>query len=87
MAGKPNARALLVAVVAVLFSAIALVPVAVDRLQPNTAFLSRDLQAWRARGQYYVHTKYDLSSYNADYPAWLQIRLHALSVWHASRTY
>ena len=59
MAGRSiSARALAVAVIAVLLlSAIALVPVVVDRLQLNTASLSRDLQAWRAGGQYYLHTK------------------------------
>ena len=52
-----RAVAILVAVLAVLVSAVSLVPVAVDHLQLNTASLSRDLQNWRARGQYYVHTK------------------------------
>lgn len=52
--------AVLVACAAILLSFVTFLPVAVDRVQLNTASLSRELQAWRASGQYYVHTKYAL---------------------------
>lgn len=58
MPGKsPLHGAVLAGCAAVVLSLFSLVPVAVDRVQLNTASLSRELQAWRARGQYYVHTK------------------------------
>ena len=47
----------LVGFLVVVLSLVSLIPVAVDRVQLNTASLSRELQTWRARGQYYVHTK------------------------------
>lgn len=58
MSGKSALRgAVLAGTVAIVLSLVSLVPVAVDRVQLNTASLSQELQAWRARGQYYVHTQ------------------------------
>lgn len=58
MPGKsPVYGAVLAGCAAAVLSLVALVPVAIDRVQLNTASLSPELQAWRARGQYYVHIK------------------------------
>ena len=55
------AGAVIVVVAAIALSSVTLLPSAVDRLQFNTASLSRELQIWRSKGQYYVHTKWVLA--------------------------
>ncbi len=38
-------------------SSVSLLPVAVDRLEFNSASLSLGLQTWRSQGQFYVHNR------------------------------
>ena len=58
MPGKSSLHGAVVAgCVAIVLSLVRLLPVAVDRVQLNTASLSPELQTWRARGQYYVHNR------------------------------
>ena len=49
--------AVVVTLIGVLLSSVSLLPVAVDRLEFNSASLSRELQIWRSQGQYYVHNR------------------------------
>ncbi len=49
--------AVVVTLIGIVFSSISLLPVAVDRLEFNSASLSRELQIWRSQGQYYVHNR------------------------------
>lgn len=46
------------ALLAVLLSCVALWPAIVSQGQFNTADLSPRLQAWRSKGQYYLHHRY-----------------------------
>ncbi len=58
MAGAAKyAGAVAVTLIGILVSSISLLPVAVDRLEFNSASLSRELQIWRSQGQYYVHNR------------------------------
>jgi len=58
MAGAANyTGAVVVALIGIVLSSVSLLPVAVDRLEFNSASLSRELQMWRSQGQYYVHNR------------------------------
>jgi len=58
MAGAANyTGAVVVTLIGIVLSSVSLLPVAVDRLEFNSASLSRELQMWRSQGQYYVHNR------------------------------
>lgn len=58
MAGMTSyTSAVFVAIAASALASVTLLPFAMDRLQFNTATLSQELQTWRSKGQYYMHTK------------------------------
>lgn len=49
--------AAVVTLIGIVLSSVSLLPVAVDRLEFNSASLSRELQIWRSEGQFYVHNR------------------------------
>ena len=57
MASAARYTGAMVALVGIVLSSVSLLPVAVDRLEFNSASLSRELQIWRSQGQYYMHNR------------------------------